>query len=283
MSALRTGILTSISDIDPTVWNSVVSRNHLICRHEYLQAIERSSINDCRYYYPVVYDDDRVVAHTCLYFISTELDLFAKGIGKLLVNGIRHLWRRFMILRSIECGTPVALGTTISVHKDTDRQAVLSEIVRATEQVAREQGVPVILFRDFSDGELGFYDALVERGYSRIRNLPAAHMQIKWRSFDGYINSMSSRYRHKHLSQQKRFTASGATIEVIDNFSSIASDLARLWRNVYDRATEYRREILLADFFENLDTHLARVSYLQESVSRKCLRVKPLRSRETMP
>ena len=38
---------TSITDIESDRWNAIVAGNHLICRHEYLRAIEASRINDC--------------------------------------------------------------------------------------------------------------------------------------------------------------------------------------------------------------------------------------------
>ncbi|MBT7067392.1 MAG: GNAT family N-acetyltransferase [Verrucomicrobia bacterium] len=254
---MRAIVLDSVSDIDSTTWNAIVGRNRLICRHEYLKAVESSQINDCRYFYPVIYDGDQIVAHTCLYFISTELDLFAKGVGKLLVNAVRHLWPSFMILRSIECGTPVALGSTISFREGVDQHAVLNMIVQATETVAREQGVRVLLFRDFHDNELELFDSLTSKGYTRLHNLPCARMRVEWDSFEAYLNAMRSQYRCKLLAQQKRFRESGATIQILSHFSSMSGDLARLWHNVYERATDYRREVLLPDFFENIDRGLA--------------------------
>ena len=83
---MNTEVLASINDISAERWNYIVGRNRLICRHEYLRAVEASEINDCRYFYPVVFDGDEIVAHACLYYISTELDALAKGVGKTLVS-----------------------------------------------------------------------------------------------------------------------------------------------------------------------------------------------------
>ena len=157
---MHTEIHTSIAQIDRDEWNSIVAPNRLICRHEYLEAIENSKINDCRYFYPVIRDDSgKLLAHTCLYFISTELDLFATGALKLGIQKIRKLWPSFLILRSLECGTPVALGNTIS-YSNGENAEMLGEIVRAAEKVAVDIGVKVLLFRDFYDGDLAFYDQL---------------------------------------------------------------------------------------------------------------------------
>jgi predicted N-acyltransferase len=249
-------IFRSIRDIDSSVWNSIVGLNRLICTHNYLCAIESSKINDCRYYYPVVYDGDRVIAHTCVYFITTELDAFAQGLVKQAVEWMRRRWRYFMIMRSLECGTPVALGNTISFRAGIDRKAVLMLILREVERLAKETHVGVMLLRDFYPEELEFYDCLLDAGYTRLQNLPCARLQVRWRSFEDYLNSMRNQYRYKIRSRMRKFQAKGATIEVINDFAPLAAELARLWRNAYDHATEYRRERLLEDFFVNMSSHL---------------------------
>jgi predicted N-acyltransferase len=253
---MTTDTLTSIKEIDPGRWNAIVAENHLICRHEYLHAIEMSRINDCRYFYIVLRDNDGILAHTCVYFISTELDSFATGVLKKVIIGIRRLSKSFLILRSVECGTPVALGNTISYREGADKSACLARIVSETERIARRLGVGVLLFRDFYDHELDFYDQLTGLGYRRIHNLPATRLEIKWKTFDEYLGSLRSRYRRKMQAQLRKFDRDNTTVELVKDFSLYAGDLATLWKNAYENATEYRREILLADFFENVDRDL---------------------------
>ena len=249
--------LTSIADIDPAPWNAIVAKNRLICRHEYLQAVEASRINDCRYFYPIVRDGNGIVAHACVYFIRTELDSFAKGSLKYVVNGIRRIWKDFLVLRSIECGTPVALGCTISFREGVDRAAVLTEIVRETERLARDFGVGVVLFRDFYEEELSFYDQLLCMSYSRIHNLPGAHLEIRWKSFDEYLGAMISHYRRKLLTQRKKLQKTGISVEIVKDYSTYVKSLQRLWENTYQHASEYKRERLTENFFSNIATHLA--------------------------
>jgi predicted N-acyltransferase len=248
--------LTSIAEVEPARWNAIVAKNRLICRHEYLRAVEASQINDCRYFYPVIREGDEIVAHACVYFISTELDSFARGSLKRAINGVRRIWKDFLILHSMECGTPVALGATISFREGTGKRAALMQIVHETEQLARKLRVGVVLFRDFYEDELTFFDQLRHAGYRRIHNLPCARMQIQWQSFDEFLRAMRSEYRCKILTRIKKFQKGGGRIELLTDFSPYAEGLARLWRNTYDRAVEYRREILLSDFFENVDQYL---------------------------
>lgn len=254
---MNSEVLKSIDEMDPTRWNAIVGRNRLICRHEYLRAIERSKINDCRYFYPVVYDNGELVAHACLYFITTELDTFAQGVVKKAVRSARKLWKNFLILRSVECGTPVALGSTISFKQGYENRALaLMEIVRRCEQVALDIGAKVVLFRDFHDGELEFYNFLRGLGYKRIHNLPGTRLEVRWKSFDEYLGELRSEYRNKTRARMKKFQKAGGEMRLVRDFGDRAADLERLWKNVYDLATEYKREVLLQDFFRQVDAHL---------------------------
>ncbi|NQS90284.1 GNAT family N-acetyltransferase [Patescibacteria group bacterium] len=237
-------------------WNSIVGKDRMICTYKYLNAIEKSEINDCRYYYPVVYEEGRIIAHACVYFISTELDAFAQGITKKIIDLIRRKWKGFFVLRSLECGTPVALGSTVSFREGINQAEVLSLMRREIENLAKKLNIGVVLFRDFYDEELGVFDNLTEAGYNRIHNLSNTKLEIRWKSFDEYLNSMRSNYRMKIIKRMKKCHRENVTIQVLRNFSRYADELERLWTNVYYHATEYRRERLTAVFFRNIDQYL---------------------------
>lgn len=249
-------LLASIREADREDWNTLVSRKRLICRHEFLQAVEESRINDCRFFYPVVYEGGRMVAHSCLYFISTELDTLATGAVKHAIRGMRQFAERFLMLRSVECGTPVALGSTISLRDESLRPAVLGAIARAAEDLARKLKSGVVLLRDFEAGDTEAHEGFTALGYKAVPNLPEARLELHWSSFDDYLNSMRSQYRCKLLAQRRKFREVGGTLEVVGHFAGYSVELASMWRNAYERAKEYRREILLPAFFENMDRQL---------------------------
>jgi predicted N-acyltransferase len=75
---------------------------------------------------------------------------------------------------------------------------------------------------------------------------------VKWKTLTEYVASLRSEYRNKLLSRLSKFQRGGGRITVLEGFARIAPTLAHLWRNVYDQAREYRREILEKDFFENI-------------------------------
>ncbi|MFH1505095.1 MAG: GNAT family N-acetyltransferase [Candidatus Omnitrophota bacterium] len=257
---MKIKVYESVTEIDEKEWNAIVGRNRLICSHKYLKAIEKSQINDCRYYYPVVYDGNEIIAHTCVYSIDTELDTFARGITKIIINLIRRVWKEFLILRSLECGTPVAIGNTISFKEGADKANVLKLLAQEVEHLAKELNIKTILFRDFYDQELGLFDDLIQLGYIRIHNLPSTEIKIKWKNFDEYLNSIRSRYKWKIIRRMEKCRGEDISIQVLNNFSEYADELEKLWVNIYNHAAEYRRERLGADFFKNIDKYLGDLS-----------------------
>ena len=257
---MKAEVLDSIAQIDAGEWDAIVPAGELICTHRYLRAVERSGINDCRFHYPVVYQDGRLVAHGCAYAISSELDIFVRGRAKRLIAAVRRVCPRFLVFRAIECGTPVAMGTTLSYAEGVDRGAALTAILDSLEAVARRERMPAVLLRDFFPSDLAFYDSLLGRGYTRAANLSRALLETPWKSFDDYLASLRRKYRYRVKEHRRRLVRPEVTVEFATRFAHLAEELAGLWRNVYDHATEYRRERLTPEFFRRIDEGLGEES-----------------------
>ena len=82
-------ILKSLEQTDSLHWNSIVPKNHIICTYEQLIAVEKSHINDCDFRYIMIYNDNTLIAHTCIYAMSFDLDMFNRGRSKKIIDFIR--------------------------------------------------------------------------------------------------------------------------------------------------------------------------------------------------
>ena len=137
-SGYRTVVLTSIRDIDALRWDELAGAAAVVRSHAYLDAVEQAGINDCRYYYPVVYNaQDELVAHACVYTITTDFAQLLPARLQRWVTGLRRLWPRFMTARITECASPLVAGHAISMRVGEDRALLLREIEHAIDGIAR--------------------------------------------------------------------------------------------------------------------------------------------------
>lgn len=252
--------VTDIRSIPEALWDEVAVSDRLICSHRFLRAVQEAEINDCRFLYPVVYDEGRIVAHTCMYVVTSELDMFGEGWLGAVVGAVARRLPFLTRFRSLECGTPVELGSTISVRPGTDPEAVLRLLADEALRLAAADRVDGILFRDFLANELPGVALLEEYGFRPVFNLPLATLAMRWPTPEAYAAALRSPYRRAFRRRREVFAQNGLAARVVTDFAPLAEELAALWRQVYDRAREYRREILPPAFFVQLSEELGDAS-----------------------
>ncbi|MDD5173496.1 MAG: GNAT family N-acetyltransferase [Candidatus Omnitrophota bacterium] len=249
-------IYRSIAEVDESRWDAIVGKDRIFCTYKYVEALERAGINKDRCYYVVVYDGDRIAAHACAYFITAELDIFARGALKKIIAMIRRRWKDFFTLRSLECGPPIALGSSLSFRDGINRAETLEPLCQAIEKLAKELGIKLLLFRDFYDDEAELCGLLKERGYSKMHNLPKAEIKVRWKNFNEYLGSMRSNYRCKIVKSIDKCAKANITIQALKNISENARELKQLYDNVSRQAKEIKRECPDDTFFRDLHKHL---------------------------
>ena len=250
-------VFSSISEIPAQDWDSILGPDTAICSHAYLSAVERSGINDCVYRYPVVYDElGFIVAHTCIFSITMDLTLFATGLVRDVIRRIRRVAPSFLTIRMLECGTPVALGRQISVRPGADTERVIGCLVPAIESIAGSEGLGYVLFRDYRLEDRPGFDALCKHRYELLHNLPDAVLEIRWDTFDDYVSSMRSNYRRKLKLNLGNLGDRQITCELLDDFRHLSERFVEQWMYIYNHATEYKREILTREFYENINSRL---------------------------
>lgn len=247
-------VLPTMDAVDAREWDAVVASDAIIRSHAFLRAVERSRIADVRFFHVVARDDSgRILGHTSAFSIPVNMDLFATGPMARATAAIRSSYPSFLRLRVLECGTPVAFGNLFSFAPDADRHALMDAFLDALDELGRREGIALQVVRDFTPAELPAFARLKDRGFAVVPNLPDCEIVNRWTSFDAYLKSMRSEYRYKVRRRMQRAAAAGVRCEIRTRFGDLKHRLAELWTATYARATEFRREILTADFFEEID------------------------------
>lgn len=250
---MRIEVHNTIEAVSPHAWDEVAGADAVIRTHGFLLAVERSQINDCRYWYVTAWDGDRLVAHCSFFSISFFLDIFAEGAVARAFGAVRRVFPGFLRLRLMECGSPVALGHMFSIRPECAAADVLPQFIAAIEATARAEGIAMLVTRDFTPEQMGEFEAFKTRGYGVVDNLPDCVLENRWATFDDYLASMRSEYRYKIRKRIGVAQKAGIRAEVRGDFADLAPRLRALWHNTFQRSREYQREILTETYFEQMD------------------------------
>jgi len=255
-------VVDSLERVDGAEWDSILLPNRLAQSHRFHRALASSKINDCDYRYFRYRDaSGRLVAHCSFYAISTPLDLFLprSNPATRVLTGVRWLYPRFLDFQMVECGSPTTLGYPVAFRVGVSaeqRREIWRALIRSMESFAAEKKADLLVVRDFREDERPTAAPLVEQGFACVPNLENTVLRMRWTTFDEYIGSLRAHYRRQVRLNLARAKRAGLRIERVQEFASMAAEMARLWRLTHLRSTAYQREVLGPDYFENLAARL---------------------------
>lgn len=246
-------VYRSIDDIEPSVWNNLVSGRSVTFTHAFWQVLEKSGLNDFEYRYVVFREDGQPVAAATCYVVTTDVAIFSPPWMRRALNVVRRIHRNFLRFRLLECGTPIILnGPPFSIRPEADGPRLLYALQRATADLAREEGAVIEVLRDFETKDHPLLRSLNVLGYHAVRGLPNTWLDIRWSSLDSYHAAMKSYYRSKARKHLRRNTEKGIHYDRTTEFAELADELCRQWHVVHEHAAEFEREVLTPAFYREL-------------------------------
>ncbi len=246
-------IVDRIDAVDAARWDALAGTDAVTRSHAYLRAVERAGIEDCRYFYALVSDAAGArVAQACLYLVVTDL---AQALPTALQAGVgllRRVWPGFLRTRLLECATPLAAGSSLTLAGNADPAAVLIALERAMAGLARRERSRLLVLRDFLDDELATTDCLLARGYKRVSNLPRARIQVRWPSYEAFVAALRARYRTDLRRRLARARRSGRHVVTIDDFAAESARWARQAAAIRARTRGFKRERLTPAYYAGM-------------------------------
>ncbi len=260
----RTLVLRSIHEVDAARWNAIVGPAAVVRSHAYLAAVEASKLNDCTYFYPVIEDErGQIAAHACVYTITTDFaQLLPRPLRGLCERLRRRRWPRLLRVKITECASPFVVGHSISLRAGPDAPPLLRMIGEAVADIARSQGSPLVVVRDFTTAERAQFDALRGLGYEIVSNMPLARIRVRWESYAEYLAAMRARYRKDVLRRLRRAAGDGQRIRELVEFGQHAELWAAQSHVMYERSQGFKRELLAPAYYENMSRLLGEHSRL---------------------
>lgn len=238
----------AVSRIRGDDWDELVVAGQGPLRHGFVNAWRQVELPNLESEALAVWGGGRLSAAVHAY--SYDLDMVAGADTRFVrpVELLRRVMPRAGVARVLELGSPTPIVNPFLACGEPTEQAI-SAIVRAAKAMARAAGAEMMIVQNFEQGAQRetIARALRLHGFAPIPIEPTVVLQLPFDSFDEYVGAMRTQYRRRLRKVFDR--SSHLEAEVIEDFGDLAFELAQLWRLVWNRAEELKREILTPAFF----------------------------------
>lgn len=257
---LRCECVPSLGAVPAADWDGLVDIGSAAVSHGFLRAWEQSALRGLRSRPVLARSGSRAQPVGACPGYFYDLDIASARFPESLpvVRALRRLWPGLLYVRTYELGHPTPLTSPFLLAAGEREAELVPALIDAGVAEGIRGGASFTLVQNFTstDGPAG--DRLAQLGFAPLNILPSAVVDLPYASFDEYLGAMRAPYRRR--AQRALRNSASLRVEHRERFDDLAGELARLWKAIYDRAHEIRREVLTADFFRAAshvaDTHV---------------------------
>jgi predicted N-acyltransferase len=247
---------SSLTEIDPHEWDRLAGDN-AFATYGWLLTVEQCSRARVEPLYFLHRENGIVVATAVCYVASASnhVETLDHMIYGRAAGAARAL--RLSVMPALVCGPALGYGWHIGLDDALEpvaRQRVRASMIDAMESAARDRGLE-LSFVHLMDRESELAGQLRQRGYLRCANVPVAVLDVRWATFDAYLDDLPQRTRSEFRRQMKHNRAAGTVIDVAETMQN--NDRRAL--ELFD-ANQWKHSRLRFAFdersFASFDTHM---------------------------
>jgi predicted N-acyltransferase len=245
----RPECVESLQAIPAAQWDALVGVGSAPLKHGFLRAWEHAELRRLRSR-PVLIrapSQAKPVAACPGYFYDLDIATVRFPKAAPVTRVVRRLWPDLLYLRTYELGNPTPLTDPFLVREDEPAAVLVPALIEAAVQEASSEGARFILAQTFTSTHGPAGQRLARLGFAAVGAPSAAVVDLPYASFEEYLAAMRAQYRRRAHQTLKR--SASLEVEHREQFEDLADELARLWKSIYDRASEVRREVLTPAFF----------------------------------
>ena len=255
---MKTEVFDHIGAVPSERWDALLRGRSITYSRAFWEVIEQAGLNVFRCHYVLFSDETgKICALASFYSTKTDIAIFAPAWLRALLTLVRRIIPDFLMLRMLECGTPVTLNSPpLVLAAGADAQDVVRALNQLLHSTARAAGQWIIVVRDFEANAEPLRAAFANLGYRWVKGLPNTYLDIHWPTLEDYRASMQSYYRSKLLRHLRKVQQAGVRHELVEDFAALAETLHRQWLVVHQGADEFQREVLTSAFYREFATRL---------------------------
>ena len=267
-------VFNSVSSIQSSHWNEIATSNNEFLSTAFLGIIEKNTPENIYFHYVIIYDQDKPVAIAYFQAINLSMGNFGssqkrKKTGHNFLSQYIKKQLNFYLkktagkinLRLLICGNAFISGENgIAYKNQTDTLKINKAICAVAKEISekeKENGkISAIMIKDFYKSSHNNIGILKQNNYSPFLVDPNMAINIKWDSFDAYLDAMNKKYR----SRTKNIIRKGIEME---RKKLSASDIKHQETEIFTLYQQVRRKAkfkmgdLTSNYFSNMKAGLA--------------------------
>jgi len=246
---LKTKIFRKIRQIPRQDWDAVFP--DVLEGYDFLASLDDSPFPQFSFYYLMVYDGDVPVGAASCFTMRFSFDMTVQGALKKILGILKRVVPLILEHKVLMCGMPMAQGR---LGIAGNPESVIKAIITGLEDVARREKASILILKDFSKEYSALFDPLLRQGFTRIESLPSTDMEINFKSFDEYLDTLSPVSRSGLRRKFKKADTGGKIdLEVVDSMTdSDISEAHGLYLQTLNKHEDISVEELPEEFFKNI-------------------------------
>ncbi len=245
----KTKIFRKIRQIPRQDWDAVFP--DMLEGYNFLASLDDSPFPQFSFSYIMVYDGDTPVGAAPSFTMHFAFDMTVQGMLKKVLVIFKRIFPSALDHKVLMCGMPMAQGR---IGIAGDHEGVIKAIIAGLEEVAHREKASLLILKDFSKDYTPFFEPLLRRGFTKIESLPSTDMDISFKSFDEYLDTLSPVSRSGLRRKFKKVDAGiKIDLEIVDSMTdSEVSEAHGLYLQTLNKHEGITVEELPEEFFKNV-------------------------------
>jgi len=204
----------------------------------YYEVVEDTIHPEFRYLYFAARDcGGEIRAIQPFFVIDQDILAGARVYCGALIDAIRRLWPRFMVMKTMMIGCVAGeahLDDASEVASVATTELLAAEIIGH----ARALGVRLVVLKEFPRIYRGVLSCFVRSGFTRVPSMPLTRLKIAYVSFEEYMQKALNSATRAKLRKKFRAAEFDAPIElsVSNDISAAIDEVYPLYVQVYERS-----------------------------------------------
>ena len=237
-SGFAFAVADRIDFFDKTHWDKVTSHDSLFLSRRYLRVLEDAGPENLRQCYALVFRDKEPVAAIAAQSVTVS-------VARLRGKSARELPLDRLEEKMLVCGNLLSWGMHgISFAPNVDHEPLWPAVAEAIYRLRRVDKLfgdtAFVMVKDIPDRYATSATALSRFSYRELETEPNMVLEIspKWKSYDDYLGSLTSKYRKQAKQIEKEVEAAGCTVTEIksDEIAGLAEQLHALYLQTHKNA-----------------------------------------------